>query len=65
MDDTFIKAAPERDCAHRKGPMLEPKQYRELTIEEAARAAAVWMMPESLAARAAQQKKLGKETFPG
>jgi hypothetical protein len=33
--------------------------------EEAARAVAVWMTPESIAAREAQQKKLGKRTFTG
>ena len=62
-----LGAYPREAYAHTKAALMAEAVARveAETAEEAARAAAVWVMPESLAARAAQQKKLGKETLTG
>ncbi len=62
-----LGAFPREAYAHTKAALVSEAAARVKaeTAEEEARGAAVWMMPESLAARAAQQKKLGKETFTG
>jgi enoyl-CoA hydratase len=58
---------PREAYAHTKAALMAETVARveAETAGEAARAAAVWMMPESLAARAAQQKRLGQETLTG
>lgn len=62
-----LGAFPREAYAHTKAALVAEAAARVKaeTAEEAARGAAVWMMPESLAARAAQQEKLGKSTFTG
>jgi enoyl-CoA hydratase len=60
-----LGAYPREAYAHTKAALVAEAVARAEaeTDEEIARAAAVWMMPESLAAREAQQKKQGKGTF--
>ena len=36
MDDTVIKSDGQSQTQHVKGPVVEPKGYRELTLKEAA-----------------------------
>jgi enoyl-CoA hydratase len=62
-----LGAYPREAYAHTKAALVAEAMARveAETDGEIARAAAVWMMPESLAARAAQQEKLGKEPFTG
>ena len=56
-----LGAFPREAYAHTKGALVAEAaaRVRAETPEEAARAAAVWTMPESRAARAAQRAKLG------
>ncbi len=62
-----LGAYPREAYAHTKAALVAEAVARAEaeTDEEIARAAAVWMMPESLAARNAQQGKMGKDTVPG
>jgi len=62
-----LGAFPREAYAHTKAALVAEAVARveAETAEEAARPVAVWMMPESLAARAAQQEKFGKEPFTG
>lgn len=62
-----LGAFPREAYAHTKMALVAEaaRRVEAETAEEEARGAAVWMMPESLAARAAQQEKMGKETFTG
>jgi enoyl-CoA hydratase/carnithine racemase len=57
-----LGAYPREAYAHTKTAMVAEAaaRVRSETAEEAARAAAVWMTPESIAAREAQREKLGK-----
>ncbi len=62
-----LGAFPREAYAHTKAALIAEAvaRVKAETAEEAARAAAVWMMPESLAAREAQQEKLGQRNFTG
>jgi enoyl-CoA hydratase len=57
-----LGAYPREAYAHTKAALVAETVARveAETAEDVARAAMVWMMPESLAARAAQQEKMGK-----
>jgi enoyl-CoA hydratase len=57
-----LGAFPREAYAHTKAALVAEAAARveDETIEEAARTASVWMMPESIAAREAQREKLGK-----
>ncbi len=57
-----LGAFPREAYAHTKEALVAEAaaRVRAETPEEAARAAAVWMTPESIAAREAQRQKLGK-----
>ncbi len=59
-----LGAFPREAYAHTKAALVAEAAARveAETAEEAARGAAVWMTPASLAARAAQQEKLSKRT---
>lgn len=61
---TELGTFPREAYAHTKATLVAEAAARveAETPEEAARGAAVWMTPESVAARAAQQEKLGKRT---
>jgi enoyl-CoA hydratase len=63
----YLGTYPREAYAHTKAALIAEAvaRVKAETAEEAAGAAAVWMMPESLAAREAQQEKLGKGTFTG
>jgi enoyl-CoA hydratase len=63
----YLGAFPREAYAHTKATLIAEAVARVEAepAEEAARAVAVWMTPESIAAREAQQKKLGKRTFTG
>lgn len=63
----YLGTYPREAYAHTKAALIAEAvaRVKAETAEEAARAAAVWMMPESLAAREAQQEKLGKRDFTG
>jgi enoyl-CoA hydratase len=62
-----LGAFPREAYAHTKAALAAEAVARVEAepAEEAARGAAVWMTPESLAAREAQREKLGKRTFTG
>jgi enoyl-CoA hydratase len=62
-----LGAFPREAYAHAKARLVGEAVARAEaeTAAEVARAAAVWMTPESLAARTAQQRKMGKGTFTG
>lgn len=59
-----LGAFPREAYAHAKAALVAEAVARVEAepIEEALRGIAVWMTPESLAARSAQRKKLGKQT---
>ncbi len=63
----YLGAFPREAYAHTKAALVTEAVARveAETAEVAARVAAVWMMPESLAAREAQQEKLGQRNFTG
>jgi enoyl-CoA hydratase len=60
-----LGALPREAYAHTKAALLAEAVARveAETMEQALRSAAVWMTPESRAARAAQREKLGKQAF--
>ena len=61
---THLGAFPREAYAHTKAALVAEAaaRVRAETPEEASRTAAVWMTPESIAAREAQRKKLGKRS---
>jgi len=63
----YLGTYPREAYAHTKAALIAEAvaRVKAETAEEAARAAAVWMMPESLAAREAQQEKLGQRHVTG
>jgi enoyl-CoA hydratase len=63
----YLGTYPREAYAHTKAALIAEAvaRVKAETAEEAARAAAVWMTPESIAAREAQREKLGKHTFAG
>ena len=63
----YLGTYPREAYAHTKAALIAEAvaRVKAETAEEAARAAAVWMMPESLVAREAQQEKLGQRNFTG
>jgi hypothetical protein len=62
-----VGALPREAYAHTKAalPAEAVVRVEAETPEHALRSAAVWMTPESHAARAAQREKLGKQAFEG